>query len=108
TRSVNPTSPRSSATPSRPPATRRGSRWQRQTQLGRGVNPMKPHDRLCDLMRQGIATFQAPKGKKAPVERPIVACEDCLDWHPAGRHTADAATRKANRAARAAAAVDSP
>lgn len=36
----------------------------------------------------------APR-KKAP-ERPIVACDACLNWHREGKHTADAATRRAN------------
>jgi len=55
---------------------------------------------LCDLMRQGLATFQAPKPRKEPKpERPIVACEACLDWHRKGKHTSDPATRKANIAA---------
>lgn len=59
---------------------------------------MNAIDRFNDLQRQG---FMKPrKAPKAPkVERPIVACAACLNWHRQGKHTADAATRKANMAA---------
>lgn len=55
---------------------------------------MKASERLADLMRQGLSTYQAAGKRPA---RPMVACEDCLDWHPMGLHTADALTRKGNR-----------
>jgi hypothetical protein len=55
-------------------------------------------DRLLDLMRQG---FMKSRRTRTPAkERPIVACDDCLNWHRQGSHTSDAATRKARRAAR--------
>lgn len=54
--------------------------------------------RLVDLQRQG---FMKPrKARKPATERPTVACDDCLNWHPKGKHIADAETRKANRNAR--------
>lgn len=68
----------------------------------RGVMTDWKRDGLCDLMRQGLATYTAPKSKRAaaPVDtRPIVACDDCLNWHRKGKHTADLDTRKANRKA---------
>lgn len=55
-------------------------------------------ERYGDLMKQGW--FKGPskrRQKKTPPE--VVACDDCLNWHAKGKHTADAATRKANRAA---------
>ena len=53
---------------------------------------------LADLMRQG---FMKPvKRKKPAIERPIVACDDCLNWHRKGKHIADATVRKKNRDAR--------
>jgi hypothetical protein len=39
----------------------------------------------ADLMRQG---FMKPASKKKQrIKGPIVACEECLDWHELGRHT---------------------
>lgn len=58
-------------------------------------------ERLADLMRQGFMKQRPVKAPKPPKpERPIVACDDCLNWHRQGKHTADAETRKANRKAR--------
>jgi hypothetical protein len=55
-------------------------------------------DRYADLLKQG---FMRPKKTKKPTPtQSIVACDDCQNWHRKGRHTADVATRKANRAAR--------
>jgi hypothetical protein len=54
-------------------------------------------DRYCDLMRQGF--MKPAKVSRVKVERPIVACADCLNWHRQGTHTADKATRAANRKA---------
>ena len=56
-------------------------------------------DRLCDLMRQG---FMKPrKEPRAPKAKPpIVACEDCLNWHTKGKHTATPEVRRARRAER--------
>jgi hypothetical protein len=52
-------------------------------------------DRLCDLMKQGLATFTAPKLRTPKVERPIVACPACQDWHREGKHVRTVAERKA-------------
>jgi hypothetical protein len=62
-----------------------------------GGNPMShPIDRFSDLQKQG---FMKPlKVRRPKVERPIVACHDCLNWHQQGKHSADAETRKANQA----------
>lgn len=57
--------------------------------------------RLADLMRQGfMKPLKQRKGKK--VEKPIVACEDCMNWHREGKHTSSPAVRKERRAARGA------
>jgi len=57
---------------------------------------MTPVARLADLRRQGFA-----RGKKAraPINpKPWVACVACQNWHRAGSHTADRATRTVNLA----------
>lgn len=54
-------------------------------------------DRFNDLQRQGF--MKARKPKPAPIERPIVACDECLNWHKQGKHTADRVTRATNRVA---------
>jgi hypothetical protein len=59
---------------------------------------MDPVDRFNDLQHQGF--MRSRRNKKAKPEVPTVACDDCLNWHTKGKHTADAATRKANRLAR--------
>jgi hypothetical protein len=53
-------------------------------------------DRYLDLLKQGF--MKPPRKVRVKVPVPIVACDDCLNWHAKGKHTADAATRKANRA----------
>lgn len=53
-------------------------------------------DRLSDIMRQGFMRGLKPARAKA-IEKPVVACQECLNWHREGKHTADAATRKARR-----------
>lgn len=58
---------------------------------------MNASERFNDLQRQGFMKFRAPKAPKKV--RQTVACDACLNWHPEGKHTADAATRKANHAA---------
>jgi hypothetical protein len=56
-------------------------------------------DRMLDLLKQGfMKPHRDPKPQKP--EAPIVACDDCLNWHRKGKHTADAATRKANHSKR--------
>lgn len=63
-------------------------------------HPASPKSRWEDLQKQG---FMKPRKQKAPKkERPIVACEDCLNWHREGQHTADRATRAKNRKERVA------
>jgi hypothetical protein len=52
-------------------------------------------DRLCDLMRQGFMKSKpSPKVKEIP---PVIACEDCLNWHKKGKHTLSKDERRANR-----------
>ena len=58
---------------------------------------MDPVDRFNDLQQQGF--MRSRRTKKAKPEVPTVACDDCLNWHAKGKHTADAATRKAKRLA---------
>jgi len=62
---------------------------------------MDPVDRFNDLQQQGF--MRPPRTRKANPEVSTVACDDCLNWHAKSKHTADAATRKANRLARLAA-----
>ena len=57
-----------------------------------------PLDRFNDLARQGF--MKVRKKRRVKAELPIVACNDCMDWHRQGKHTADKSTRAANRAAR--------
>lgn len=59
-------------------------------------------DRYADLLKQGfMKPIRRGRGTKKPkVEQPIVSCEDCLNWHRKGKHTASATERKANREAR--------
>jgi hypothetical protein len=61
-------------------------------------DPTSPASRFADLQKQG---FMRPRkaARKPKVEAPIVACSACLNWHREGKHTADAATRRANLAA---------
>jgi hypothetical protein len=58
-----------------------------------------PSRRFADLMKQGF--WKSPKSRRAPAPpRPVVTCDDCLNWHTQGKHTAPADVRKANRVAR--------
>ncbi len=61
-------------------------------------HPTSPVSRFADLQRQG---FMKPRRavRKPKAESPIVACVACQNWHREGKHTADAATRRANLAA---------
>lgn len=59
---------------------------------------MNAADRFNDLQKQGFMKTRAVRKQAAPL--PTVACDDCLNWHRKGKHSADAATRKVNRAAR--------
>ena len=59
---------------------------------------MDPVDRFNDLQQQGF--MQPRRARKKKPEAPTIACDDCLNWHVKGKHTADAATRKVNRLAR--------
>ena len=61
-------------------------------------------DRFNDLQQQGF--MQPRRTRKAKPEVPTIACDDCLNWHAKGKHTADAATRKANRLTRRLATSD--
>jgi hypothetical protein len=71
----------------------------RRIRLGSPNDPCSPNARLCDLMKQG---FWKPTGraKKIVKNRPTVTCDPCMNWHPEGKHTAPAAVRRANEAAR--------
>lgn len=46
-------------------------------------------DRYVDLLKQGFIkrAFTPPTPKRPKVERPIVACNRCGDWHREGKHT---------------------
>lgn len=52
-------------------------------------------ERLCDIMRQGFMKRRTPAKAKSH-DKPVIACNGCLNWHRQGKHTADAQTRKAN------------
>lgn len=56
-----------------------------------------PTERMLDLMKQGL--MKPPSKHRVKTPLPIVSCDDCLNWHAKGKHTADVATRKANRSA---------
>jgi len=43
-------------------------------------------NRMMDLLKQGF--MKPAKVRKPKIERPIVACERCLNWHRQGKHTA--------------------
>lgn len=58
---------------------------------------MNSQDRFNDLQRQG---FMRPRARKSTTTSPVVACDDCLNWHTQGHHTASAETRAARRVAR--------
>lgn len=45
---------------------------------------MTPQDRHCDLMRQGF--MKPTKVRRVKPQRPVVACDRCMDWHPKGQH----------------------
>lgn len=57
---------------------------------------MKPIDRFLDIQRQGFIKSWASKIPKAL--GPIVACQDCLNWHREGKHTASPSERRLRRA----------
>ena len=62
-------------------------------------DPSDPRNRLADLMRQGfMKPRRAPRVAK-PLP-PIIACDDCLNWHRKGKHTATRDERARNRAKR--------
>lgn len=50
-------------------------------------------DRYVDLLRQGI--WKGPRREKVKAAKPIVTCDECRDWHRAGKHTKTRAERKA-------------
>lgn len=56
-------------------------------------------DRYLDLLKQGIWKPRREKPKKKAVV-PIVACYDCGDWHPKGRHIRTKEERAQRRAER--------
>ena len=53
-------------------------------------------ERYLDLMKQG---FMKPRReKREPAKpKPTVACEECLNWHAEGKHTAPIDVRRARR-----------
>ena len=55
-------------------------------------------DRFNDLQRQGFMKFRKPKAQK--IALPTVACDDCLNWHPKGRHTTPLGLRRERAVAR--------
>jgi hypothetical protein len=63
------------------------------------LSPADPARRFVDLQKQGFMRGIKPRrtAKPKPVP-PTVACDGCMNWHPEGRHTANAAQRKINLA----------
>jgi hypothetical protein len=51
-------------------------------------------------MKQGIWKPRRTPKVKASKPPTIITCDDCLNWHRQGKHTAPAEVRKANRVAR--------
>jgi hypothetical protein len=55
-------------------------------------HPASPEARFADLQRQGfMKPYKAPRIK---AKRVIVACEQCSDWHPKGKHSKPKSERK--------------
>lgn len=53
--------------------------------LEQNSHSARPEARFIDLQRRGfMRPYRAPK-LKAP--RVIVACKQCQDWHPKGKHS---------------------
>lgn len=60
------------------------------------MHPTDPMARFLDLQKQG---FMKPlKAKRVAKERPIVACQACMDWHRQGKHSKSKAERAALKA----------
>lgn len=58
-------------------------------------------DSFNDLNRQGFMrnVYKKPRKPRVPkTERPMVACNGCLNWHREGQHTSNVAKRKATLA----------
>jgi len=45
-----------------------------------------PLNRFTDLNRQGFMRAVYAPAKKPKVEKPIVACDKCKNWHRKGQH----------------------
>ena len=43
--------------------------------------------RFSDLQKQGFMKLGRKNVRKAKVAKPIVACDECHDWHVKGKHT---------------------
>lgn len=55
-------------------------------------------DRYLDLLKQGFMRPRSTRIRQQPKQpAPIVACDDCRNWHRKGKHTASLAVRRANR-----------
>jgi hypothetical protein len=51
--------------------------------------------RYIDLLKQGFMRPLKTKQRKEPP--PVVACDDCLNWHRKGQHTSSQDVRKQRR-----------
>ena len=56
------------------------------------MKPTDPTKRFSDLQKQGFMKFGRKNARKAKVAKPIVACDECHDWHVKGKHTKGAIT----------------
>ena len=59
------------------------------------MNPASPEARFADLQRQGC--MKPAKAPRIAAKRIIVACEQCSDWHPKGKHVKPKNERKPGR-----------
>ena len=51
------------------------------------MKPTNPTQRFSDLQKQGFMKLGRKNVRKAKVAKPIVACDECHDWHVKGKHT---------------------
>jgi hypothetical protein len=59
------------------------------------LHPADPTARFNDLQKQGF--MRGSKDTKPKAERPVIACNDCRNWHREGKHTATPEERRAHR-----------
>jgi len=51
------------------------------------MKPTEPNQRFADLQKQGFMKLGRKGNRKPKAIRPIIACDECHDWHREGEHT---------------------